>query len=592
MKQKLEIHSENILPIIKKWLYSEHDIFLRELVSNASDAIQKLKFLEEKGQTKAGSEFRIDISVDKAKRTLTVSDNGIGMDEEEVVKYIAQIAFSGAEDFVSKYQTGDKKDQFIGHFGLGFYSSYMVSDKVEVDTLSYKEGAVPVLWSCDGSSEYEISKGTRKEIGTTITLYLNKESDEFLEEVRLKNILNRYCQFFPYPIYLNGERINTDEPLWLKAPSECTDEDYRKFYRALEPFGDEPLFWVHLNVDYPFALKGILYFPKVRRDYDFNQSTVKLFCNRVFVSDDCKELLPEYLAALKGVIDSPDIPLNVSRSYLQMDRTVRQLSGHIAKKVADSVTVLFKNERERYEKMWPDLATFVKLGVIQDDKFFERVKDALIFKTTEGKWKTLGDLGDKIIYTVREGGDDHLHAGYKEKSRDVVILGHPVDPYLMQSIEKNKEGTRFQRLDAEIEDHLEEGAGDGDKELQDYIAKEMGMEHVEVEAKALKNSAIPAMLVMDEGSRRMRDYMARLAMEGGASLGGAFKRKMVVNTNSPLIRAIKNFEGRDPELAKELVHEVYELALLNQREMDESALSAFITRTNTVLEKLAAKVVE
>lgn len=590
MKQKLEIHSENILPIIKKWLYSEHDIFLRELVSNASDAIQKVKFLEEKGEVKPGSEFRIDITVDKEKKTLSISDNGIGMTEEEVVKYIAQIAFSGAEDFVSKYESGNKKDQFIGHFGLGFYSSYMVSDKVEVDTLSYKPDAKPVLWSCDGSSEYEIQEGTRKGRGTTITLYLNKDSEEYLEDVRLKNILNRYCQFFPYPIFLNGEKINTEEPLWLKAPSECTEEDYLKFYRAIEPFGEDPLFWIHLNVDYPFSLKGILYFPKVRRDYDFNQSTVKLFCNRVFVTDDCKELIPEYLAALKGVIDSPDIPLNVSRSYLQMDRTVRQLSGHIAKKVADNLATLFKNEREKYEKMWPDLSTFIKLGVIQDDKFYERVKEALIFKTTEGQWKTLNDLGEKIVYTVREGGQDHLHESFKAQNRDVVILNHPVDPYVMQSIEKNREGTRFQRLDATVEDHLEGEASEGDQALQEYISKEMENDQIEVEAKGLKNKAIPAMLVMDEGSRRMRDYMARMDNSGGASLGGMFKRKMVVNTNSPLIQAIKKFESKDPELAKELIHEVYELALLNQREMDESALFNFINRTNTVLEKLAEKV--
>lgn len=590
MKHKLEIHSENILPIIKKWLYSEHDIFLRELVSNASDAIQKVRLLEEKQEIPTGSEFKIAITVDKDKKTLSISDNGIGMDAEEVVKYIAQIAFSGAEDFVSKYKTGNEKDQFIGHFGLGFYSSYMVSDKVEVDTLSYKPGAKPVLWSCDGSSEYEMKEGTRKERGTTVTLFLNKESEEFLDETRLKHVLNRYCQFFPFPIYLNGERVNTEEPLWLKSPSECTKEEYLKFYQAIEPYGDEPLFWVHLNVDYPFHLKGILYFPKIRKDFDFNRSTVKLFCNRVFVSDNCKDLIPEYLAALNGVIDSPDIPLNVSRSYLQMDRTVRQLSGHIAKKVADSLAVLYRNEKERFEGMWNDISTFVKLGAIQDDKFFEKVKEVLIFKSLSGEWKRLSDLGEKIIYTVREGGDDPLHRSFTEKNKDVVILGHPIDPYLIQSIEKNCSGVTFERLDASVEAHVE--GDEEDKELAAFIEKEMGSEKVEVEAKGLKNRSVPAMLVMEEGVRRMRDYMARLESgKGGPSLMDAMKRKMVVNTHSPLIKAIKSFEQKDPELAKELVREVYELALLHQREMDEKGLAQFIQRTHAILETLAEKVV-
>lgn len=592
MKRKLEIHSQNILPIIKKWLYSEHDIFVRELVSNASDAIRKVEFLEEKKEIEPTSDLKIDISTDKDKKTLTIADNGIGMDSEEVVKYIAQIAFSGAEDFVSKYQSGNEKDQFIGHFGLGFYSSYMVSDKVEVDTLSYKKGAEPVLWSCDGSSEYTLEKGSRQERGTTITLFLNSESEEFLEEVRLKTVLNHYCQFLPYPIYLNGTQINTEEPLWMRAPSECKEEDYLKFYRALEPYGDEPLFWVHLNVDYPFHLKGILYFPRIQKDFDFNKSTVKLFCNRVFVSDNCKDLIPEYLGALKGVIDSPDIPLNVSRSYLQMDRTVRQLSGHISKKVADNLSTLFKNERERYEGMWNDISTFIKLGAIQDDKFFERMKEALIFKTTEGVWKTLADLGEKIVYTVREGEHDPLHTSYKEKNLDVVLLGHPIDSYLINSIEKNCSGTTFQRLDSVIEDHLiDEDNKSEETAFSAFITEEMGPDKVEVEAKSLKNQAIPALLVMEEGTRRMRDYMARMDNgKGGASFMGAFKKKMVINTNSPLIQAIKSLQVTDVELAKELVHEVYELALLNQREMDETHLAAFINRTNKVLESLAKKV--
>lgn len=599
MKGQLEIHSQNILPIIKKWLYSEKDIFVRELVSNACDALHKVKLLQDKGDIEAGGDFRVDIKIDKEKKTLTFSDNGIGMDGEEVIKYIAQIAFSGAEDFVAKYQTGSEKDQFIGHFGLGFYSAYMVSDKVEVSTLSYKAGAEPVLWTCDGTSEYTLEKGSRATRGTDITLFLNKDNDEYLEQSRLKTILDHYCAFLPYPVYLEGTLINKEEPLWIKPPSECTEKDYLRFYKALEPFSEEPLFWVHLNVDYPFHLKGILYFPRVKKDFDFNKSTVKLFCNRVFVSDNCKDLIPDYLMALRGVIDSPDIPLNVSRSYLQMDRTVRQLSSHISKKVADSLATLFKNERSKYEGIWDDISTFIKLGIIQDDKFFERAKDSLIFKTTQGDWKTLADLGDKIIYTSHVSEHDHLHASYREKNVDVILLNHPIDPYLISAIEKNQSGTTFQRLDAAVEEHLldterektildAEGRTEGAK-IADFIRREIGDDKVEVEAKSLKNDQISAFLVLDENTRRMRDYMAQMDPKGSKGLFSSFKKKMVVNTNSPLIHAIRSLETKDPALAKELVHEVYELALLTQREMDETHLASFITRTNKVLESLTQK---
>ena len=595
MKGQLEIHSQNILPIIKKWLYSEKDIFVRELVSNACDAIHKVKLLQEKGEVESGGDFRVDIRIDKEKRTLTFSDNGIGMDGEEVIKYIAQIAFSGAEDFVSKYQTGSEKDQFIGHFGLGFYSAYMVSDKVEVSTRSYKPGTEAVLWVCDGSSEYTLEKGTREGRGTDITLYLNSDSDEYLEKSRLQTILKHYCAFLPYPVYLEGTLINEEEPLWIKSPSECSQSDYLRFYKAIEPYAEEPLFWIHLNVDYPFNLKGILYFPHIARDFDFNKSSVKLFCNRVFVSDNCKELIPEYLMALRGVIDSHDIPLNVSRSYLQMDRTVRQLSGHISKKVADSLALLFKNERDRFEGMWDAISTFIKLGVLQDEKFFERIKDSLLFKTTKGEFKTLADLGQKIIYTTQEGHEDHLHASYEE----IVILNQPIDPYFVSAIEKYCSGTSFRRLDADLGEHLidaerektildAEGRTEAGK-IADFIRKEIGEDKIEVEAKSLKNDQISAFLVLDENTRRMRDYLAQRDPKGSSGFLNTFKKKMVVNTNSPLIRAIHLLESKDSELAKELVHEVYELALLGQREMDEKRLSDFISRTTKVLENLVTR---
>lgn len=607
MKGQLEIHSENILPIIKKWLYSDKDIFVRELVSNSTDAIQKVKLLRDQGLADAKDEdFRIDVNLDKDKKTITFTDNGIGMDADEVKQYIAQIAFSGAEDFVAKYKTGTEKDQFIGHFGLGFYSAYMVADKVEINTLSYKPGAEAVLWINDGSSEYILEKGTRKERGTEITLFVNPESEEMLDESKLKSILKHYCSFLPVPIYLNGVRINTEEPLWIKSPSECTEKDYLKFYRSLEPYGEDPLFWIHLNVDYPFHLKGILYFPKVKRDFDFNKSTIQLYSNRVFVSDNCKDIVPDYLMALRGVIDSPDIPLNVSRSYLQMDKTVRQLSTHISKKVSDSLNTLFKTDRSKFEATWEDMATFVKLGAVQDEKFYERVKDVVIYKTTKNEWYTLPELTErnrektkgKLFYTTHEHHHEALHSIYDEKGIDILVLRHPIDPYMIGTVEKNNTDVKFQRLDADVEEHLidkerehtilDESGKTESAHIADFIRKEMGEESIEVEAKSLKNDNLSAFLVIDENERRFRDYMMQMNPDQAKQALKQFKRKMVVNTNSPLINAIKKLETSQPDLAKNLVHEVYELALLTQREMDEGDLQSFVKRTQNILEELAS----
>ena len=364
-KNHLSINSENILPIIKKWLYSEKDIFLRELVSNATDAINKLKLINAANK----DSFRIDIQIDKDNKTISISDNGIGMNEEEVKKYIAQIAFSGAEDFLEKYKTHDEKDQIIGHFGLGFYSAYMVANKVEVDTRSYIEKEAPVLWSCDGSSEYFLSKSKRTDTGTTIILHINKENEEYLDKNVLLKILNNFCLFLPYPIYLNDQHINNEYPLYLKSPSECTEKEYLEFYRKLYPLNPDPIFWVHLNVDYPFNLKGILYFPKIGQSFDANKNAIKLFCNRVFVSDNCKDLLPDFLMILQGAIDSPDIPLNISRSFLQMDSTVRKLSSHISKKISDRLSSLYKLDKEKFTSYWPSIETVIKLGILQDEKF-------------------------------------------------------------------------------------------------------------------------------------------------------------------------------------------------------------------------------
>lgn len=604
--ENLEIHSENILPIIKKALYSDRDIFVRELVSNACDAIYKTKILRDRGEVQCKDEdFRIDVNVNKEAKTLTFTDTGIGMTADEVRKYIAQIAFSGAEDFVAKYQSNNEKDQIIGHFGLGFYSAYMAADKVSLNTLSYKPGAEPVFWSCDGaSSQYTIEKGTRTTRGTEIILHVDPENDEFLEETKIKEILNHYCAFLPYPIYLNGTQINTEEPLWIKPLSECTEKDYIDFYHHLYPMDGDPLFWVHLNVDYPFHLKGILYFPKIKQDVDFNKNTVKLYCNRVFVSDNCKDVIPNYLMALKGVIDSPDIPLNVSRSYLQMDRTVRQLSTHISKKVSDSLGVLYRNERERFLNCWKDVSVIVKFGCIEDDKFYERSKEFLVWKNSQGEWTTIEDYlernrektKDKIYYTRDEQHGTHFSEALKAKGIEVLVADSPIDSYVIDFLERKLSNVKFTRVDSAIDDALIDSTrekvvvdanGRTDAaHLVDFIKGKLGMENVDVEAKSLTVDTIPGLIVIDEQQRRFRDYMLRMDPKGMDS--GLFgKRTFVVNTNSKLIDSIRKLDKSNPDLAADLVKETFELALLSQREMDPNALNEFVSRSTRVLESLA-----
>lgn len=604
VKKSLEIHSENILPIIKRWLYSEKDIFVRELVSNSCDAIHKLKVLSDQGLASIESnQFRIDVSIDKEKKTLTFSDNGIGMDADEVQKYIARIAFSGAEEFLEKYKDAKESDQFIGHFGLGFYSSYMVADKVEIDTLSYKEGAEPAFWSCDGTSDYILEKGNRTTRGTTVTLFLSAEGEEFLEPARLREVLQHYCNFLLYPIYLSDDRINKKEPLWVKSPSSCTKEDYLEFYKYLYPFQPDPLFWVHLNVDYPFHLKGILYFPKNQdRKLDLNKHSVKLYCNRVFVSDNCKDLIPEYLLALQGVIDSPDIPLNVSRSYLQMDKTVRQLGSHISKKVADSLITFYKTEKERFIESWDEISIVVKLGAIQDEKFYERVKEILIWKTTDGEWMTVDrylelykeKTKDKIFYTTDETHHTQFIEIYKQKGIGVLCLNGALDLYLMHTIERDLSTIHFQRVDGGIDEHILDEArekkvldAEGKTEagrLADFFRKRLNIEGVEVEAKSLAADGMPGFLVIDEKQRRMRDYFRTMGQ--GENIPSV-KSTFVVNTNNPLIESITKMDTKNPELAKEMVSYLYQLAQLSQREMDTTTLNEFVKKTTHIMEKLS-----
>jgi molecular chaperone HtpG len=600
----LKIHTQNILPIIKKWLYSDKDIFVRELVSNACDAIQKCRVLRDHGElTIPDDDFRIDIQTDKNAHTLTFTDNGIGMTAEEVEKYIAQVAFSGAEEFIGKYSSQNEKDQIIGHFGLGFYSSYMVAENVTIDTLSYRNGSDPVLWTCDGSISYTLDKGQRTSRGTKITLFIGKDDEEFLEESRLRSILQHYCAFLPFPIFLNGSQINKKQPLWLKNASECTDAEYLEFYHSLYPLEPDPIFWIHLNVDYPFHLKAILYFPKITRRFDWNQNTIKLFCNRVFVSDHCKDLIPDYLMILRGAIDSSDIPLNVSRSTLQMDRTVRQLSQHISKKVSDRLSSLYMTEREKFITAWPDIEMIIKLGMLQDDKFYERSKDFLIWKNLNGEWTTIAEYLErhreeykrKVFYGAEDQLQSHLLELYKQKNIEILAASSLVDTPLINLLEDKMDDVKFQRVDGAIDDSIVDASrektlldAEGRTErfkIADFIRSKLEIDNLTVEAKSLTTDSVPAFLVVDEEMRRMRETMA-LAQQA-LPPNFAAKRTFVVNTNNKLVQSIYQFKDKDPALAKEMIHHLYELSLLSQRELEPAALSRFVVRSNQILEKMA-----
>lgn len=585
-KGQLQIHSQNILPIIKKWLYSEKDIFVRELVSNACDAITKRSILEQHQDAP-----RIEITIDKEAKTLTFSDTGVGLEADETEKYLAQIAFSGAEEFIKAYQTNDA---FIGHFGLGFYSAYMVADKVEVKSLSYKKDAQSCLWSCDGSSEYEVLPSNRSSVGTDIILHLNQDNQEFLEEKRLLEVVKRFCLFLPYPIFVNGTLVNAKEPLWLKSSSSCTTEDYVDFYKEINPFEEEPLFWIHLNVDYPFHVKGILYFPRIHKDFDFTKSHVKLYSNRVFVSDDCKDILPDYLQMLKGVIDSPDIPLNVSRSHLQVDKTVRALSGHIAKKVVDALGVLYKNENERFLKVWEDCEVVVKLGMLNDDKFRERAKDFLVWKTTKGNFVTIDSSKEVYYYVSEEQLGSHLVELYEQKGLELLVAKGPLDSALMALLERGN-SVKFKRIDAEVLNELcdpskentlldADGKTQGTK-IADTIRATLDLPGVEVVAKSLESSDTAGFILLQEDERRFRDYMARISKE--APQNGLAKKTFVVNTNSPLISTICEIQSTEPELAKMMVQELYDLAALGQKELAPQEMKAFLSRSTKLLEKVA-----
>ena len=597
-KGNIRVQTENIFPIIKKFLYSEHDIFIRELVSNAVDATQKLRTLSSIGEAKGElGELKVSIKIDAENKTLTISDNGIGMTSEEVDKYLNQVAFSGAEEFLEKYK-GQNEANIIGHFGLGFYSSFMVSDKVTVVTKSFKEDSKAVKWECDGSPEFSLEETEREGRGTDIILHLNEESQEFIEAARISTVLEKFCRFLPVPIYFEDKQINNHVPAWTKKPSELTEEDYKNFYKELYPFSEPPLFWIHLNVDYPFNLTGILYFPKIKQSYEIQKDKIQLYCNQVFVTDEVKDIVPEFLMLLHGVIDSPDIPLNVSRSYLQGDPNVRKINAHITKKVADKLEEIFKADRKAFEEKWESLGLFVKYGMMTDDKFLEKANKFLILQNTDGKFETLEeyklstetlqknkDGKNVILYTTDPVQQDVFIQQAKAKGYSVVKLETIIDNGFLNQMEMKWENVQFVRVDSDIVDNLidkQEGgesvlSKDEEASLKELFAVKNAEVHVTVEVKGLSTDAPPVIATRPEFMRRMKDMAA---MQGGM---GAFYANMpdevtlTVNGNHPVYKNI--LASAEKEKQEKLVHNLADLALLSQGLLKGSSLTNFINRS-------------
>ena len=613
-KGSISIHTENIFPIIKKWLYSDKDIFIRELISNGCDAVNKYKKLISLGEAKGNADenYKIKVSIDKENSALIFEDNGIGMTAEEVEKYINQVAFSGAEDFFNTYKDKmNEENDIIGHFGLGFYSSFMVSKKVQIDTLSYKENATPVRWVSEDGLEFELTQSDNRETrGTTITLFLADDSKEFLEEYTVRNIIDKYCSFLPVDIYLETIKteetkedevvdttpINDTNPLWLKAPKDCTDEEYKEFYRKVFKTFDEPLFWIHLNVDYPFNLKGILYFPKLKNEFELIEGKVKLYNNQVFVADNIKEVIPEFLLLLKGVIDCPDLPLNVSRSFLQNDRDVSKISKHIVKKVADKLKSLYKNERENYEKFWDVIQVFIKFGCLKDESFYDKVKDSILFKTINSQYITLNDYlenckekhENKVFYVSNEEQQSQYIKLFKDYGLDAVILDSTIDNHFISMIEFKNQGVHFNRIDADLSDILKENDNEDNKEIKtdienlfkDVIGDRINNYSVE----SLKSEDTPAIILISEQSRRMSEMRSQFA---GMDFGMSFEEEktLVINNNSSIVKKLVSL--KDDESKKEQVslicNQIVDIALLSNKELDSKQLDEFIKRNNQLM---------
>lgn len=639
-KGSISIHTENIFPIIKKWLYSDKDIFIRELISNGCDAVSKHKRLVSLGEISENnpSDYKITVSVNKGEGTLKFIDNGIGMTEEEIKKYINQVAFSGAEDFFNKYKDKmEESNDIIGHFGLGFYSAFMVSKKVQIDTLSYMEGATPVRWVSEGGTEYEISESdSRHDRGTTITLFIDDDSKEFLDEFTVRGIINKYCSFLPVEIYLEDverlereakeaeekakkqkedgneeevidakviEPLNDTNPLWLKSPKDCTDDEYKDFYRKVFNVFDEPLFWIHLNVDYPFNLKGILYFPKLKNEFELTEGKVKLYNNQVFVADNIKEVIPEFLLLLKGVIDCPDLPLNVSRSFLQNDRDVSKISKHIIKKVADKLKSLCKNQREEYNKFWDDIQIFIKYGCLKDESFYEKVKECILFKTIDDEYIKLQDYlekckekhENKVFYVSDKEQQSQYIKLFKEYDLNAVVLNSSIDTHFISFMEYKESGVKFNRIDADFSDVLKDKNENKDsEENKEEIAKIEGLfkeavgERVKnYSVEGLKNEETPAMILVSEQSIRMAEMQSRFA---GMDLGMSFEEEktLVINENSSIIKklvSLKDDEEKKDKVAL-ICNQIADLALLSNKELKPGELDSFVQRSNKLMNML------
>ena len=664
-KGNLSIDSENIFPIIKKWVYSDHDIFIRELVSNGCDAITKYKKLDMMGECELPDDYKgkIQVIVNPEEKTLKFIDNGIGMTAEEVEEYITQIAFSGATQFLEKYKDKTTEDEMIGHFGLGFYSAFMVADEVQIDTLSYKEGAAAVHWVSEGGTEYEMQEGNRTEVGTEITLYLNEDSLAFANEYRAREVLEKYCSFMPVEIFLSkanaepeyetideADVLDTDEvvehiteepkegeegepkqkvkivkrpvslsdihPLWTKNPSDCTKDDYIEFYRKVFMDYKEPLFWIHLNMDYPFNLKGILYFPKINTEYDSIEGKIKLYNNQVFIADNIKEVILEFLMVLKGVIDCPDLPLNVSRSALQNDGFVTKVADYISKKVADKLNGMFKTDRENYEKYWDDISPFIKFGCLKDEKFGEKVKDSMLFKNLDHKYLTLEDCikangGEtaeetkaeettdseetketpktNIFYVTNEQQQSQYINMFKEQGQDAVILAHNIDSAFITYLEQKHDNVKFQRIDADVHESLKAEVAEEEKEtfqknadsLTEIFRKVLNNEKLDVKVEKLKDENIASMAVLSEESRRMEEMMKMYGMGGmdTGMFGG--QASLILNADHPLVQyVVENKEGENVEL---ICKQLYDLALLAHKPLSPQEMTAFVQRSNQIM---------
>ncbi|MCK8061208.1 MULTISPECIES: molecular chaperone HtpG [unclassified Fusibacter] len=627
VKGNLSIHSENIFPIIKKWLYSDHDIFMRELVSNASDAITKVKRLASLGEAdlKGDDDFKITVTYNDKEKTIVINDNGIGMTADEIQKYINQIAFSGAEEFVEKFKDKADQDQIIGHFGLGFYSSFMVAHTVTIDTLSYVDGSEPAFWTCDGGIEFSISEGTRTTRGTTITLHLGEDGNDFKNEYKVKSTLEKYCGFMPYPIFFEAEGqeapqapagendeassdepvviepINETTPLYVRQPSSVTDEEYKEFYRKTFMDFKEPLFWIHLNMDYPFNLKGILYFPKINSEFEGMEGQIKLYNSQVYVADNIKEVIPEFLLLLKGVIDCPDLPLNVSRSFLQNDGFVKKISDYITKKVGDKLNGLYKTDRENYEKFWTDINPFVKFGALKDDKFYDRVKDSILYNSTEQKFVTLPEYREAMkehfendVYYVTDPVQQAQYVKMlQEHGIEALEMPERIDQAFINFIESKTEGVSFKRVDDDLselltenEEHVDEDAQKSMIEtLSGLFKKVLNKENVKIELKALKTKDVASMITLSEGSRRMQDMMKMYNM-GGMGMNLPNEETLVLNKNHKLVKYTLEHMYDSNDTAELVAHQLYDLAVLSHKPLSPDQMSEFIKRSNEIMEKL------